>query len=109
MARELIDVEVARRIVLEHTKRLEDEEVPLRTALGRVLAAGVEATEPIPPFDNSAMDGYAVRAGDTAAASPGDPVRLTAPARRSPSRREPRFPAAATRWSARRTCMQWMA
>lgn len=43
---------------------------------GRVLAAAVEAPEPLPAFDNSAMDGYAVRAADVAGASEESPVRL---------------------------------
>ncbi len=46
--------------------------VPLGDALGLVLAADVVAGEPVPPFANTAMDGYAVRAADTA----GAPVRL---------------------------------
>jgi molybdopterin molybdotransferase len=50
--------------------------VPLREALGLVLAADVTAAGAIPPFDNSAMDGYAVRAADCAGASPDAPVTL---------------------------------
>jgi molybdopterin molybdotransferase len=42
--------------------------VPLREALGRVLAADVVAPVNLPPFDNSAVDGYAVRGEDTDAA-----------------------------------------
>jgi molybdenum cofactor synthesis domain-containing protein len=45
-------------------------------ALGLVLADDVYATEPVPPFANTAMDGYAVRAADTAGAGSGTPVRL---------------------------------
>jgi molybdopterin molybdotransferase len=40
------------------------EKVPLREALGRVLAADIVAAVNLPPFDNSAVDGYAVRAED---------------------------------------------
>jgi molybdenum cofactor synthesis domain-containing protein len=40
--------------------------VPLGNALGLVLAEAVHAQEPVPPFANSAMDGYALRAADTA-------------------------------------------
>src|SRR5919201_2404372 len=76
MARDLIDVATAREIVLEEAKPLGTEEVPLRRALGRVLAADVRCDEAIPPFDNSAMDGYAVRARDTAGAARGAPLRL---------------------------------
>ena len=56
----------ARRLVLERVRPLEEEPIPLRSALGRVLAEDVESAEPVPGFDNSAMDGFAVRAADTA-------------------------------------------
>ena len=46
-------------------------------ALGLVLARDVVAAVTLPPWDNSAMDGYAVRAGDVAAASDDAPSRLT--------------------------------
>ncbi|HEY2205617.1 MAG TPA: gephyrin-like molybdotransferase Glp [Pseudonocardia sp.] len=52
------------------------EERPLGAALGLVLAEDLHTRLALPPFDNSAMDGYAVRAGDVAGASPGNPVRL---------------------------------
>jgi molybdopterin molybdotransferase len=52
------------------------EEVSLADVLGRVLAADVVADEDIPPFRNSAMDGYAVRAEDLRGASQGTPVWL---------------------------------
>ena len=45
-------------------------------ALGRVLAEDVTAADPVPGFDNSAMDGYAVRAADTAGAEAESPARL---------------------------------
>jgi molybdopterin molybdotransferase len=48
----------------------------LRDALGLVLAERVTAPEAVPPFPNTAMDGYAVQAADTAAASEDHPVRL---------------------------------
>jgi molybdopterin molybdotransferase len=41
---------------------------------GAVLAADVTAAGPLPPFDNSAMDGYAIRAADVASASEDAPV-----------------------------------
>jgi molybdopterin molybdotransferase len=50
--------------------------VPTAGALGLVLAGDVVAAEAVPPFANSAMDGYAVRAADTAGAGPGSPVTL---------------------------------
>lgn len=59
-----IPFQEARRIVLENIRRLDVETVQFRQALGRVLAEPVISREMIPPFDNSAMDGYAVRSSD---------------------------------------------
>ena len=67
--RALIGLEEARAIVLERTVPLAAEEVALAHALGRVLAADVVSPGPVPAFDNSAMDGYAVRAEDLDAAA----------------------------------------
>lgn len=54
----------ARTAVLGAVKRLGPETIELADARGRVLAADVQAREAIPPFPNSAMDGYAVRGVD---------------------------------------------
>jgi molybdopterin molybdotransferase len=54
----------------------ETEVVPLLDALGRVLALPAHATYTLPQWDNSAMDGYAVRANDVAAATNESPVEL---------------------------------
>ncbi len=62
--------------VLERVRALPVVRVPVAEALGLVLAEPVTATEAVPPFANSAMDGYAVVAADTAAASAAAPVRL---------------------------------
>ena len=64
----LIPVEEALEIVLAHAKTLPYEEVPLEDAVGRVLGEDVAADADMPPFDRSAMDGYAVRAADVAGA-----------------------------------------
>jgi molybdopterin molybdotransferase len=72
----LTEIEVARRLVLESTAKLGPEPVELVDALGRVLAEPVTSAAAIPAFDNSAMDGYAVRAADVAAASESAPVTL---------------------------------
>src|SRR3954468_7461043 len=56
--------------------RLAPVDVDLRDARGLVLAEQVTAPEAVPPFPNTAMDGYAVRAADTAGAAEGAPVRL---------------------------------
>ncbi len=52
------------------------ERVPLREATRRVLVESISAPLDLPLFDNSAMDGYAVRKSDVAAAKPGSPVNL---------------------------------
>jgi len=52
------------------------ERVSLFEAVGRVLAETIPAPHDLPPFDNSAMDGYAVVAADTAHANEASPVRL---------------------------------
>lgn len=72
----LIDIETARAAVLERSPSPEAEPVPLRSAEGRRLAAAVVAQADVPGFDNSAMDGYAVRAADTAGAAVSSPVVL---------------------------------
>lgn len=72
----MISVREALDLVLCELPHLGIEQVPLPHALGRVLAAPVRAARDIPPFRNSAMDGYAVRAVDTAAATATVPVRL---------------------------------
>jgi molybdopterin molybdotransferase len=64
----MIPVDAALDIVLKHTPSLAAEEVPLSDALGRVLAEDVSTDTDLPPFDRSAMDGYAVRASDVAGA-----------------------------------------
>jgi len=53
------------------------ETVRLADAAGRVLAASVDAVVASPPFDNSAMDGFAVRWADVATATPDAPLTLT--------------------------------
>ena len=63
--------------VLAGVPVLPAETVPLSLALGRVLAEPVVAGREIPPWDNSSMDGYAVRAADLRGASPANPVTLT--------------------------------
>jgi len=61
----LLGIDEARSLVLERVRVLEQESVPLSAASGRVLAQPVRAPVDLPPFDSSAMDGFAVRAGDT--------------------------------------------
>jgi molybdopterin molybdotransferase len=63
-------------LILAETETLPPETVDVRAALGRVLAEPIAAARRIPPADNSAMDGYAVRRADLAAASSTRPVEL---------------------------------
>ena len=62
----LLDVEKARARVLGSVGVMETVEVPLETAAGMVVASEVVAPHPMPRFDNSAMDGYALRSEDAA-------------------------------------------
>ena len=72
----MLSVQEARDRILARISALEAEEVRLESAAGRVLAEEVTAGQNVPPFANSAMDGYAVRALDVRQASPEQPVRL---------------------------------
>jgi molybdopterin molybdotransferase len=76
MASGLIEIEDAQRLVLDAVTPLACEPVELPAALGRVLGEDVSATEPVPAFDNSAMDGFAVRAQDVAGAGQSNPAVL---------------------------------
>ena len=62
----LLPVDEARARILSLINPLAPEEVQIDEALGRSLAAPIAARRTLPPWDNSAMDGYAVRAGDPA-------------------------------------------
>jgi len=72
----ILSVEEALVRVLAAFQPLPPERVPVLETLGRVLAEDIYADMDIPPLTNTAMDGYAVRAADTAGASPERPVRL---------------------------------
>ncbi len=75
---ELEDLTVAEalQIVLNGVFTLPQEIVKLPDALGRVLAQPITAQDSLPPFANSSMDGYALRAADLAGASHKTPVSL---------------------------------
>ncbi len=72
----MLSVIEAQQAILARIKRLGPETVSLLEALDRVLAEEVVSETDLPPFDNSAMDGYAVRAADLIGASHDQPVRL---------------------------------
>src|SRR5215216_860549 len=61
----LLSLEEAQGRILDRVERLPVETVPLETAAGRVLAAAATSRTDLPPFDSSAMDGFAVRSADT--------------------------------------------
>src|SRR2546422_1073935 len=62
---ELLSLEEALERILERVTPLGPEDVDLSAAAGRVLAEDARAVVDLPPFPSSAMDGFAVRSGDT--------------------------------------------
>lgn len=72
----LMSLEEALKRMTDGVAPLSAREVDLAHALGRVLAQDVVSGLTLPPWDNSAMDGFAVRSGDVSGASREDPVRL---------------------------------
>ena len=72
----VLTVAQARQRILQRIAPLDPEEVPFNQAAGRVLAEEVRSERDVPPFANSAMDGYAVRAIDVRTASPSAPTHL---------------------------------
>jgi len=87
----MISIEEAQQRILATVQPMPREEVPVGDALGRVVAEEVRAGVCMPPWDNSAMDGYAVRASDTSGAASETPARLilveTIAAGRAPQQR----------------------
>ena len=73
---DLVSVEAHLADILSTIRPLAPIEVGLTDALGLVLAEDVATSHPLPSFDNSAMDGYAVRVSDLASASDDSPVTL---------------------------------
>lgn len=61
----LLSLEEAQRRILDRVVPVSVEEVPLAVAVGRILAEAAAARVDLPPFDASAMDGFALRSGDT--------------------------------------------
>ena len=68
---QMISVEEAQEKLLSHVTVLGKEEVPILDCLGQVLAEDLRSAIDVPPLDNSAMDGYALRAKDTSDAQRG--------------------------------------
>ena len=84
----LVPLDEVRAHIFAAVDALEPTTVARRDALGLATADAVSTPEPVPPFANTAMDGYAVRAADTAGAAADAPARLRVvgelPAGRSP-------------------------
>jgi molybdopterin molybdotransferase len=72
----MLELENARGRILAALPKPVGEHLPLSGARGRILSARISAPLDLPGFDNSAMDGYAVRESDVALASSASPVRL---------------------------------
>jgi molybdopterin molybdotransferase len=70
-------IKEAQNIILANVDCLEAEEVSIMEALGRVLAEDVTSNRDHPPYDISAMDGYALRYGDVKSATKANPAELT--------------------------------
>jgi molybdopterin molybdotransferase len=63
--RNLVSIDDAQELILERVVRLPEESVAVESAVGRVLTEAATASVDLPPFDSSAMDGFALRAEDT--------------------------------------------
>lgn len=72
----LLSVSDARARILSRFQPVSTESLPLADCLNRVLAQTISAATDLPPFDNSSMDGFAVRSADIADATPASPRRL---------------------------------
>ncbi len=72
----MLSVEEALKKVLDEIDVLEEETVPILDSLGQVLTEDIKSDIDIPPLDNSAMDGYAVKYRDTIGASEKTPKYL---------------------------------
>lgn len=76
--KKLVPYREALKLLLDDINEIEDtEKVPLREAVGRVLAEDIVTEFDIPPFDRAAVDGYAIRAEDTFQAREYNPIELT--------------------------------
>lgn len=72
----MISFSEAQDLLRSHLLTLAPARLPLERCLGRVLAQAAVSDLDLPPFTGSAMDGFAVRSADLAAATPDSPVRL---------------------------------
>ncbi|MBI2384825.1 MAG: molybdopterin molybdotransferase MoeA [Elusimicrobia bacterium] len=73
----MISADKALQLIFDLAPVLGAETIPLTRSVDRVLASDIRARTALPPFDNSAMDGFALRAADLEDAAPQNPVELT--------------------------------
>lgn len=73
----LLSVQQARERILSQLNPVGTETIPLTSCVNRVLGADIVAADDLPLFDNSSMDGFAVRAADTSTAAPASRVTLS--------------------------------
>ena len=74
--KDLVSIDAHRADILDRIRPLPPTQLGITEAEGSVLAEDITASRPLPPFDNSAMDGYALIAADTAGAAQDAPVTL---------------------------------
>ena len=72
-----LEIQQALGTIIDHVKPLESEIIPLSRLHNRFSAVDIAAREDSPPFDNSAMDGFAVHTDDVKDATRETPVVLT--------------------------------
>ena len=72
----LLSVEQARERIHSHFQPVSIENIPLENCMNRVLAMDIVAADDLPLFDNSSMDGFALRAADSSIATPASPLTL---------------------------------
>ena len=72
----LLSVDEARERILSNFRPVKTETLPLAEASNRVLAEAIRAADDLPFFDNSSMDGFAIRAADVTDAASASPRSL---------------------------------
>ena len=72
----LLSVEQARTRILAQFQPVASESITLTESAKRILATDIVAADALPPFDNSSMDGFALRAADSSNAAPASPLTL---------------------------------
>ena len=73
----LLSVEQAKQRILSQFQPVSTEKIPLSASTNRILATDIIAADDLPLFDNSSMDGFALRASDSSNAAPASPVTLS--------------------------------